>query len=212
LTCILTDESVNRRFPRSGRESGQRAPALANRGLAPYVGREFVLAKPQIVTANELGLAFANLFGVLGPELHVTGHYSAGARAKTAAEAKQRAKEFHAFHKSKGWGGMAYHYLIGDDGTLVCARPTLLKGAHTGGHNSNNIGIVMPGTAGDLPTPAQRKTYRWLIRNAHTMKLPKAHRTDRDLSLAELHAHKQWPGNFTSCPGGFQHMYLKGLG
>jgi hypothetical protein len=170
------------------------------------------LAKPQLITAQQLGLGFANLFGSLGPELHVTGHYSAGARAKNASQAKERAKSFHAFHKSKGWGGIAYHYLIADDGTLVCARPTRLKGAHVGGHNSNNIGIVMPGTAGDLPTPAQRRTYRWLLKNAHTTKLPRAHRTDRNLRLAKLWVHRGWPDQGTSCPGAFQHMYLKGSG
>jgi len=41
---------------------------------------------PRIITARRLGLAFANLFGELGPEFFVTGHYSAGARAKNARE------------------------------------------------------------------------------------------------------------------------------
>ena len=170
------------------------------------------MAKPQLITANELGLAFANLFGSLGPEFHVTGHYSAGARAKNPSQAKALTKSFHTDHKNKGWGGIAYHYLIADDGTLVGARPTILKGAHVGGHNSNNIGIVMPGTSGDHPTPAQRRTYRWLLKNAHTRKLPRAHRTDRNLRLATLWVHNGWPGQATSCPGGFQHMFLKGVG
>jgi hypothetical protein len=170
------------------------------------------MAKPRLITANQLGLAFQNLFGNLGPEVHVTGHYTAGARARDASEAIARTKSIHDDHKSRGWGGIGYHFLIADDGTLVGARPTLLKGAHVGDHNSSNLGIVMPGTLGDLPTPAQRKTYRWLLKNAHTNKLPRPHRTDLDLRLATLMVHKLWPGAATSCPGDFQHMYMKGLG
>jgi hypothetical protein len=168
------------------------------------------MAAPRIITARKLGLTFANLFGELGPELHVTGHYSAGARAKNAREGVARARSFHAAHKAKGWGGIAYHYLIADDGTLICVRPTLLKGAHTALHNSNNIGVIMPGTIGDRPTTAQRDTYRWLLDNAHTDALPRAHRTDRNLRRATRRGHREWPDNSTACPGEFLHMYRKG--
>jgi N-acetylmuramoyl-L-alanine amidase len=168
------------------------------------------LATPRIITARKLGLGFANIFGELGPELHVTGHYSAGPRAKDAREGAARVRSFHDEHRRKGWGGIAYHYVIPDDGTLICARPTLLKGAHVGGHNSNNIGVCMPGTIGDRPTPAQRETYRWLLDHAHTGEMPRAHRTDRNLRQARRHGHNQWPDNPTQCTGDFLHMYLAG--
>jgi N-acetylmuramoyl-L-alanine amidase len=165
---------------------------------------------PRIITARRLGLAFANLFGELGPEFFVTGHYSAGARARNAREGVALVRAFHAAHKAKGWGGIGYHYVIPDDGSLICARPTRLKGTHTALHNSNNIGVNMPGTTGDRPTTAQRDTYRWLLDNAHTAAMPKAHRTDRNLRDARLRGHNQWPDNATLCPGDFLHMYLKG--
>lgn len=168
------------------------------------------MAPPRIITARSLGLAFANLFGELGPEFFVTGHYSAGPRAKNATEGVARAKSFHADHKTRGWGGIGYHYLIPDDGTLICCRPTRLKGAHTALHNSNNVGVNMPGTTGDLPTAAQRDTYRWLLDNAHTNAMPAAHRTDRNLRSAVRRGHRQWPDNATACPGEFLHMYVKG--
>lgn len=168
------------------------------------------MAKPRIITARRLGLRFANLFGNLGPEFFVTGHYSAGRRAKNAREGVERVRAFHADHKAKGWGGIGYHYVIPDDGTLICARPTLLKGTHTALHNSNNIGVNMPGTLGDRPTVAQRETYRWLLDNAHTNKMPRAHRTDVNLRLAVRRGHHQWPDNATQCPGDFLHMYLRG--
>jgi N-acetylmuramoyl-L-alanine amidase len=167
---------------------------------------------PRIITARSIGLAFQNLFGQLGPEHHVTGHYSAGARARDFREGISRAKSFHAFHKSKGWGGVGYHFIISDDGALICARPTILKGAHTGLHNTQNLGVNCPGTTGDRPTPQQKRTYQWLLAHAHTAAMPKAHRTDVDLRTAQLHGHREWPGHHSNlCPGLFLAMYKAGL-
>lgn len=167
---------------------------------------------PRIVTARSIGLAFQNLFGELGPEEEVTGHYSAGARAKTWRDGVERAKSFHAFHKGKGWGGVAYHFIIADDGALICARPTILKGAHTGLHNTKNLGVNCPGTTGERPTPQQRATYQWLLANAHTERMPREHRTDVDLRRARLHGHRDWSGHESNaCPGRFYGMYKAGL-
>lgn len=173
--------------------------------------------RPRIITAHSMGLAFQQLFGQLGPERHVTGHYSAGARARNAQEGIRRAKDFHAFHKNpkpqgRGWGGLAYHYIIADDGTLICGRPTIMKGAHTGAANSSNIGVNCPGTTGDKPTAAQKTTYQWLLANAHTAAMPKPHRTDVDLRQASLHGHNQWPGHGSNgCPGLFLAMFTAGV-
>jgi hypothetical protein len=167
---------------------------------------------PRIITARSIGLAFQNLFGELGPENHVTGHYSAGARAKNWREGVERAKSFHEFHKSKGWGGVGYHLIIADDGAIICARPTILKGAHTGLHNTTNLGVNCPGTTGERPTPQQRATYQWLLANAHTERMPKAHRADVDLRQAKLHGHRDWSGHESNpCPGRFYGMYKAGL-
>ena len=168
------------------------------------------MARPRIITARRLGLRFQNVFGQLGPELHVTGHYSAGPRARNAREGVARVRAFHDWHKRQGWGGIAYHYVIPDDGTLICCRPTLLKGAHVARHNSNNIGVCMPGTTGDRPTRRQQATYRWLLNNAHTAAMPRAHRTDRNLRRAKRWGHRQWPHQSTACPGLFLRMYLAG--
>jgi N-acetylmuramoyl-L-alanine amidase len=168
--------------------------------------------KPRIVTARSIGLAFQNLFGQLGPESNVTGHHSAGARASNRQEGIARVKQFHADHKAKGWGGIGYHFVITDDGTLICARPTILKGAHVGGHNTENLGVNCPGTTGDRPTPEQKATYRWLVANAHTAALPKAHRADRDLRQARFFGHRDWSGHESNeCPGTFYGMFKAAL-
>jgi hypothetical protein len=172
-----------------------------------------VADNPRIITARSIGLAFQNLFGQLGPEHFVTGHYSAGARARNWREGVARAQSFHVDHRdNRGWGGIGYHYVIADDGALICARPTILKGAHTGGANTSNIGVNCPGTTGDRPTRKQKATYQWLLANAHTDAMPRAHRTDVDLRDATFRGHKQWPGHTSNgCPGLFMPMYLAGL-
>ncbi len=167
---------------------------------------------PRIITAHRLGLSFQNLFGQLGPERNVTGHYSAGPRASNWKEGVARARSFHEQHRNQGWGGIGYHFVIADDGSLICARPTILKGAHVGAHNTENLGVNCPGTTGDKPTREQRDTYRWLLANAHTGALPAAHRTDAELSQARLHVHNMWSGHESNgCAGSFKGMYVGGL-
>jgi len=178
--------------------------------LADRVDPQTPPAGPRIITARSLGLSFQVLFGELGRETYVTGHYSAGTRARNADEGRDRVLGFQDDHRNKGYGGVAYHYVICDDGTLICARPTLYKGAHTKLHNTSNIGVNMPGDLGDRPTAAQAATLRWLLANAHTDRMPAPHRTDADLRLAERSGHRQWRDNNTDCPGDFLGVFLSG--
>lgn len=96
------------------------APEPATRGVT-------MADEPRIITARKLGLAFVAKYGELGPERNVTGHYSAGARARNWKEGVARARSFHADHRdhpSKRWGGLAYHFIIADDGSSSAAvRP-----------------------------------------------------------------------------------------
>lgn len=159
---------------------------------------------PRIVTAAQMGLAFQNLFGDLGPELNVTGHHTAGPKDKSTEDAIRLVKLYHRDHKAKGWGGLGYHYFVTRGGVILCCRPTRLKGAHVGGWNTGNIGIAFHGTTGDRMTRRQAEAYRWLLLNAHTKYLPAAHRTDRRLHkpYADRRGHKQWPGHaWNECPG-----------
>jgi N-acetylmuramoyl-L-alanine amidase len=165
---------------------------------------------PRIETARSLGLSFQNVFGALGPETYVTGHWTAAPAPKTRDQARGQIRSFHRDHRSKGWGGLGYHYLIGPDGTIYCGRPTTLKGAHVGGHNSRNIGVAFLAGPGNTPTAEQSKSYRWLLRNAHTRFMPSAHRTDLPLMRAERRGHKDWAGHASNqCPGSFHRLVLK---
>jgi hypothetical protein len=167
-----------------------------------------------------MGLQFIrSKLAPLGPETSVVGHYSAGARARNMAEGIARAKQFHRDHQIPisqggriGGAGIGYHYLITDDGVIICCRSTFHRGAHVLNENSNRIGVNMPGTLTqsirDQPTRRQARAFNWLLHNAHTDAMPRAHRTDRDLSRVPRFGHKDL-GN-TSCPGLFYGMYKRG--
>lgn len=162
-------------------------------------------AGPKIIN---LKLNVRDLFGPLGSVFAVTGHYTAGPRDRSDAEACDLWRRYHNEHAAKGWGGIGYHLGITAAGTLVLLRPVRLKGAHTASHNTGNVGVVVHGTTGDKPTAAQAATFRWLLANAHTSAMPESHRVD--LRGKTLRGHKDWPDNATACPGEFHRMYLSG--
>lgn len=167
---------------------------------------------PRIRTAAQIGLGFSNVFGELGPEKWVTGHHTAGPTDRSDAHAEQLVRQYHAQHRSQGWGGIGYHFCITRRGTILGLRPTRLKGAHTGGWNTGNVGVMFHGTTGDRPTRAQARAYRWLLNNAHTSKMPRTHRTDRSLRHLERKGHRDWPGHETNaCPGTHHKLILKGV-
>ena len=75
----------------------------------------------------------------LGPVTHVTQHCTATPEG-LACSAKQISDMDIA-----RFGQVSYHYVVLLDGTLVCTLDPKWKGAHTGGHNSGNIGISYVG-------------------------------------------------------------------
>lgn len=157
------------------------------------------------------GITTQGLFGGLGPELYVSGHHSAGPKDSSRAGALQLCRQYDTQHASQGWGGIGYHYCLPRSGGIILLRPVTQKGAHVGGYNSNNIGVLCHGTTGDRPTPEQQKAFKFLLANAHTKKFPKSHRTDRDLRKAVLRGHNDWPGHTSNaCPGTHKQLYLSG--
>lgn len=76
-------------------------------------------------------------------------------------------------HRSLGWKGCGYHYVIPTDGTLEEGRPEAEMGAHCRHHNRHSIGICYigglsaDGTPADTSTEAQRATLRRLLASLH---------------------------------------------
>lgn len=82
-----------------------------------------------------------------------------------------RAKDIDRWHKSRGWRGIGYHYVVGLDGTIEKGRPDWRIGAHVKGNNRNSIGVVYIGGLSkqkapkDTRTPAQKQALRYLLKS-----------------------------------------------
>ena len=90
-----------------------------------------------------------------------------------------RAADIDRYHRSLGWMGCGYHYVIPTDGTLEPGRPEEMVGAHCKGHNRHSIGVCYvgglskDGQLADTRTEAQRATLRTLLEDLHR-RYPKA--------------------------------------
>lgn len=51
----------------------------------------------------------------------------------------------HAYHISKGWAGIAYHYFVTKSGEIYAGRPENMRGGHTTNWNYCSIGICFEG-------------------------------------------------------------------
>ena len=83
------------------------------------------------------------------------------------------------YHRSLGWKGCGYHYVIPTDGTIETGRDEAVVGAHCRNHNRHSIGICYIGGLSadgkpmDTRTDAQRIALRCLLEHLH-WKYPKA--------------------------------------
>ena len=70
--------------------------------------------------------------------VHWTGHY---------IDQDIGAEEVHATHRGAGYGGIGYHYVIRNDGTIERGRPIQQVGQHAqaNGHNTYSIGVALVG-------------------------------------------------------------------
>ena len=84
------------------------------------------------------------------------------------------------YHRSLGWKGCGYHYVIPVDGTIEQGRPEDVVGAHCKNHNRHSIGVCYIGglaadgkTPKDTRTEEQKRALRMLIEDLHK-RYPKA--------------------------------------
>lgn len=147
------------------------------------------------------------LFGELGEVQYVTFHHTAGPRAETKAEAQALNRQYQLAHINKGWGDYAYHLTVDDLGRGYECRPWKAKGAHTALHNSRNIGISFHGDYTWMGlTVEQREFMRWLFQGGFYYLF----REPED-GIADVRGHKDWPDNFTACPGTNLYRHLNWL-
>lgn len=116
----------------------------------------------------------------MGPITHIIVHHSAVSYDKNP-------NQFTAidnYHKSKGWGGIGYNFLIEKDGTVKTGRSLTVPGAHTYQQDMNyhSVGICLTGDfdapasyehPAELPTDAQCKSlYDLIIRMQSQFNVP----------------------------------------
>lgn len=71
-----------------------------------------------------------------GTTTHLVLHHAAGDGSPEA---------IHAYHKSLGWAGIAYHFYIRKDGSVYAGRPIDKTGGHTTNWNWCSLGICFEG-------------------------------------------------------------------
>lgn len=94
------------------------------------------------------------------------------------------------------FGQKSYHFVVELDGTFVRTLRDNQRGAHTGGHNTGNIGICYIGgmdknmkKAKDTRTDAQKKALLTLIKT-YRARFPNI----------IIRGHRDWPGVRKDCP------------
>lgn len=84
------------------------------------------------------------------------------------------------YHRSLGWRGCRYHYLIPTDGAIERGQLEMQIGAHCKNHNSHSIGVAYVGgltadgkTSCDTRMKAQKSALERLLSELHK-RYPKA--------------------------------------
>jgi N-acetylmuramoyl-L-alanine amidase len=105
-------------------------------------------------------------------------------------------KEIRAWHRSKGWTDIGYHFVIRRGGNIERGRPVEEIGAHVQGYNSVSVGVCLVGGIDEFKwnpednfTKAQWASLKALVTTLRE-KYPKA----------KIVGHRDFPGVAKACP------------
>lgn len=95
------------------------------------------------------------------------------------------------------FGQTSYHYVIELDGSIVQTLRHDQRGAHTGGHNTGNLGVCYVGgveankamTPADTRTPEQRSAMESLLKQLRGL-----------YPRVIIRGHRDWPKVAKACP------------
>jgi hypothetical protein len=122
-------------------------------------------------------------------------HHSALPVSDGPREIQQMHLEF------KGYADIAYQFLIDDTGRIYEGRSITVRGAHTGGHNTGTVGIVLLGNFMDSePTEAQLSSL-----HALSACLIDAY------GISHIAGHRDFQPGVTDCPGDRLEALLPGF-
>ena len=101
-------------------------------------------------------------------------------------------------HRNRGWADIGYHFVVDRAGNVWEARPLNFQGAHVGGYNEQNIGVLTLGNFDEQsPTDVQLAALR-----RHVAALMRQFR----VSGSNVRTHQEW--SVTACPGRHLQRYM----
>ena len=107
-----------------------------------------------------------------------------------------QAKHMH----DKGYADIGYHFVIDAAGQIYEGRSLLVRGAHTGGHNTGTVGVCLLGNFEDGAPPAAQA--------ASAQSLARALKDQ--YALTHLAGHRDFQPDETVCPGKYLEPQLPG--
>lgn len=166
-------------------------------GLDPIVPPPAEEVSLEIVPRSGWGAASARPDRMVEHTIDTLTVHHAGDQSASVGPARYRS--WQAFHQSRGWGDIAYHYIIGVDGSVYEARDTLFKGdTGTNYDPAGHFLVVVEGNFEiDVPTAEQLDSLVDVLAWA-------AQRFD--VSPSTIGGHRDHAA--TSCPGGNLYPYI----
>jgi hypothetical protein len=93
---------------------------------------------------------------------------------------------------TKGYADIGYHFVIDAAGKIYAGRDLQVRGAHTGGHNTGTVGVVLLGNFEEtVPVEAQLINLKQLCRCLR----------DTYSGITHLAGHRDFQPEVTVCPG-----------
>lgn len=111
--------------------------------------------------------------------------------------------EIDEWHKSFGWDGVGYHFVVRRDGKVEEGRPIWKAGAHVRGFNAHSIGVVLVGgVAEDGKTPEDNFTEAQIMSASMLVRTIMA---QHDITVDRVLGHREVIENIThgspkACP------------
>jgi hypothetical protein len=107
----------------------------------------------------------------------------------------------HKHMHTKGYADIAYQFVIDQTGQIYEGRNLNVRGAHTGGHNTGTVGIVLLGNFEEIePTGAQLVSLKQLGRCLRD-----------EFAITHIAGHRDFQPEVTACPGENLEALLPGL-
>jgi hypothetical protein len=125
----------------------------------------------------------------------VTIHHDGMAyRGRTQSAARGRLRSIQSAHQNnQNWADIGYHFIIDRQGTVWQGRELRYQGAHVGGANEGNVGVMLMGNFQEQqPASAQVASLQRTVQAIQrTFRIP----------ATQVRTHREWPTAATECPG-----------